>query len=189
MAPAEKGFRLPHLGDHVRSAECTNNGCGDQTCHGSRQIEYGSLIGIRIEKSIERGNRILLRPKLYWIPRKPTFILMIWLMVSGILILLIFCLDGLKLNYFPNLKDGMYKYLAVIQKNSYKNWFFGTIIGLYWILLNQHGRWPWDTWHNLSDSIEFYGIFFTLLADNFVPAVLTILKKSFSGCLYFSFLF
>ena len=42
---------------------------------------------------------------------------MIWLMVSGILILLIFCLDvGSKLNYFPNLKDGMYKYLAVIQK-------------------------------------------------------------------------
>jgi uncharacterized membrane protein YraQ (UPF0718 family) len=66
--------------------------------------------------------------------------LMIWLIVNGILILLIFCLEvSSKLNYFSNLKGGMYKYLEENKKTSIKL-VFGTIIGLNWILLNQHGR-------------------------------------------------
>ncbi len=103
-------------------------------------------------------------------------------MVSGILILLIFCLDvGSKLNYFPNLKDGMYKYLAVIQKTVIKIGFWYD----YWFILNTAK----PTWEmtlrylaHLFDSIRTLWYLSHLLADNFfVPAVLTIFKKVSRG--------
>ena len=94
IAPIRKnGFRLPHFGDQVLSEIAPIMGCTIKPVTGPAIFKMGNNSSLAPKKRKIGLMALCCNPKLYWIPRNPTFILKICQKLSlGFLILIILSL-------------------------------------------------------------------------------------------------